>query len=400
MAHHTEEQDTVIAIVGAGKGGTAILKILLQIPGVTVRYVCDKEKDSGGMILAAENGIELVYELENSPIVADNTLDLIFEVTGSKNVFEYLQEKVSQNCTVVGAAGAKVLFYLLESQQNITEELRYCKLYLSEKVMERTEELEETNRELQRKVNELAGLNQKLHQINEEKTKYLVNATHQLKAPFAAIQSYSELLINGYADDLSEKSETIVKKIRDRCILLSNSIKEMLELANLNSFVEENLKMVKENLNTIASAQIERFKPVADSKNIRLLFNPCEREPVLTVNKKQIEALFHILIENAINYSHHESSIFVEVGCLENKRVYFSVKDQGIGIEEKNLKNIFREYFRTNRAVRQSYNGSGLGLAIAKRIAELHRAEISVDSIPGKGSLFIVEFPLQSLVQE
>ncbi len=399
MAHHTEEQDTVIAIVGAGKGGTAILKILLQIPGVTVKYVCDKEKESEGMILAAENRIERVYELENSPIVADNTLDLIFEVTGNKNVFEYLQEKVSQNCTVVGAAGAKVLFYLLESQQNITEELRYCKLYLSEKVMERTEELEETNRELQRKVNELAELNQKLHQINEEKTKYLVNATHQLKAPFAAIQSYSELLINGYADDLSEKSETIVKKIRDRCILLSNSIKEMLELANLNSFVEENLKMAKENLNDIASAQIERFKPVADSKNIRILFNPCEREPVLTVNRKQIEALFHILIENAINYSHHESSISVEVGCLGNKRVYFSVKDQGIGIEEKNLKNIFREYFRTNRAVRQSYNGSGLGLAIAKRIAELHRAEISVDSTPGQGSSFIVEFPLQSLAQ-
>ena len=400
MAIHTEEQDTVIAIVGAGKGGTAILKILLQIPGVTVKYVCDRNKDSEGMILAAENGITLVYELENSPIVTDSSIDLIFEVTGSKNVFEYLQEKVSQICTVIGAAGAKVLFYLLESQQNITKELRHCKLILSEKVLERTEELEETNRELQRKVNELAELNQKLHRVNEEKTKYLVNATHQLKAPFAAVQSYSELLLNGYADDLSEKSEEIVKKIRDRCILLTNSIKEMLELANLNSFVEENLKMADENLNDIASGQVERFKPVANSRDIQLLFTPCEGKPVLTVNKKQIEALFHILIENAINYSPDNSSILIEVGCLENKRVFFSVKDHGIGIEEKNLKNIFGEYFRTNRAVRQSYNGSGLGLAIAKRIAELHRAEISVDSTPGKGSLFTVEFPLQSLVQE
>ncbi len=400
MYKKLKEKDTVIAIVGAGQGGTAILKILLRIPGVMVRYVCDRDKNSEGMILAADKGIERIFTLENSPIVTDSSVDLIFEVTGDDRIFKFLQKNVSQNCTVIGAAGAKVIFYLLESQQKTNEELRHCKLILSEKVMERTEELEETNRELQRKVNELAELNKKLHDINNEKTKYLVNATHQLKAPFAAIQSYSELLLNGYAEDLSEKGESIVRRIRDRCILLSNSIREMLELANLNSFVEENLQMEEENLNDIASAQIERFKPVADGRGIKIKYSPCDREPRLGVNKKQIEALFHILIENAINYSPDNSTIEIRVGCLENKRVFFSIKDYGIGIEEKNLKNIFREYFRTNRAVHKSYNGSGLGLAIAKRIAELHRAEISVDSTPGKGSVFTVEFPLQNLLQE
>lgn len=395
-----EDRTYTIAIVGAGKGGAAILKILLQIPGVSVRYVCDKDPEAEGMILAAKNGIELVTDVNNSPIVSDSSLDLIFEVTGDSRIFDYLQKKVSHHCTVLGAAGAKVLFYLLESQQNITEELKHCKLILSERVMERTEELEESNRELQRKVNDFAELNKKLQQINDEKTKYLVNATHQLKAPFAAIQSYSELLLEGYADELSEKAGIIVKKIRDRCILLSKSIKEMLELANLNSFVEDNLVMEETDLNETALSLVKRMQIVAEGKGIEITFTPCKNRPVLPVNRKQIEALFQILIENAVNYSTNNSTVEVKVGCLDNKRIFFSVKDYGIGIEEKNLKNIFREYFRTNRGVRQSYSGSGLGLSIAKRISELHRAEIFVDSTPGKGSLFTVEFPLQNLDQE
>ncbi len=386
-------RDSSIAIVGAGKGGAAILRVLLQIPGVKVKYVCDKNPAAEGVILAEKHNIRIITELRGSEIIRDHSLNLIFEATGDREIFEYLQRNVDQRCTVLGAVGARVLFYLLESQQKITEELKHCKTILSEKVMERTEELEKSNMELQNKINEYQELNRKLQQINDEKTKYLVNATHQLKAPFAAIQSYSELLLDGYADTLSPKTEEIVTKIRDRCLLLSKSIREMLELANLNSFVEENLEITEEDLNDIVEKTIGDFTPAAEVKNIRILFKPDKEKLLISVNRKQIEALIHILLENAVNYSPENSDIDIITGKTDSGRTVFAVKDHGIGIEEKNLKNIFREYFRTNRAVRQSRSGSGLGLAIAKRIAELHRADITVDSTAGKGSVFKVEFP-------
>ncbi len=388
--------DSRIAIVGAGKGGTSILKVLLQIPGVEVKYICDSDSSAEGMILGQQAGVHCISSLKDSAIFSDTSINLIFEATGNKEIFNYLQQNVNTNCTVLGSASARIIYYLLDGQQKITEELQQCKLFLSQKVMDRTEELEKSNRELQRQINEYQDLNDKLQQVNEEKTKYLVNATHQLKAPFAAVQSYTELLLEGYADALSGPAEVIIKKMKDRCVLLSRSIKEMLELANLNSFVEENLIRKHENLILIVQEAIDSLKPVAEKKEIKMDFHVQAEKYIIACNRKQIEALIQILIENAINYSEQGGSVRISVKHSEQRRITLSVQDEGIGIEEKNLKNIFKEYFRTNRAVKKSYNGSGLGLAIAKRIAELHRSEITVDSIPGQGSVFKVEFPSQS----
>lgn len=384
-----------IAIVGAGKGGTSILKLLLQIPGVEVKYICDSDTSADGMVLGQRAGVHCISSLKDSAIFSDTSINLIFEATGKKEIFNYLQQNVNTNCTVIGSASARIIYYLLDGQQKITEELQQCKLFLSQKVMDRTEELEKSNRELQRQINEYQDLNDKLQQVNEEKTKYLVNATHQLKAPFAAVQSYTELLLEGYADALSGPAEVIIKKMKDRCVLLSRSIKEMLELANLNSFVEENLIRKNESLVLIVQEAIDSLKPVAEKKEIKMDFHEQTEKYMIACNRKQIEALIQILIENAINYSDQGGSIRISIKHSDQRRIALSIQDEGIGIEEKNLKNIFREYFRTNRAVKKSYNGSGLGLAIAKRIAELHRSEITVDSIPGRGSVFKVDFPSQ-----
>jgi len=382
-----------IAIVGMGQGGTLILKLLLQIPGATVKYICDANPGTEGMILGNRAGITCLTRLEGSEIVTDKSLNLVFEATGNKHIFEYLQQHVDTHCTVIGSVGARVIYYLLDGQQKITEELQQCKLILSEKVMDRTEELEKSNRKLQHQINEYQELNKKLQQVNEEKTKYLVNATHQLKAPFAAVQSYTELLLDGYADTLSDKAESIVRKMKNRCILLSSSIKEMLELANLNSFIDENLQTDEENLDDILREVIESMQPLFKRKDMIVSFHSESKPHMIRCNRKQIKALAQILLENAVHYSEPEKPIDVRVKKSREGRILFSVTDRGIGIEKKNLKNIFKEYFRTNRGVRKSYNGSGLGLAIAKRIAELHRGDISVDSVPGEGSVFKMEFP-------
>ncbi len=383
-----------IAIIGMGKGGTSILKLLLQIPGASVKYICDTNPNTEGMKLGKKAGITCFTDLKNSEIINNKSLDLIFEATDNKGIFKYLQDNTASHCTVIGAVGAKVIYYLLDGQQKITEELQQCKMILSEKVIEKTDDLEKSNRELQHQINEYQDLNNKLQQINNEKTKYLVNATHQLKAPFAAIQSYTELLLDGYADTFSNKAEIIIKKMKDRCVLLSNSIREMLELSNLNSFIEENLQKDEENLNVLMKEVIDSLKPVFDNNNIPVTIKSPAAENKIQCNKKQIISLIQILLENAINYSEPKMPIIIIIDRNKDGRIFFSIKDNGIGIEASNLKNIFKEYFRTNRAVSKSYNGSGLGLAIAKRIAELHRSDISVDSIPEKGSTFKVEFPI------
>ncbi len=384
----------IIGIVGAGAGGEAILANLLEIPGIKVKYMCDINTEAPGFQLAKKNHIQCITDVDMKILLEDEEVDLIFEITGKEKVFDYLQKNKLTSCNVMGSAAARVMFHMIDTQQKITTELKAYKLELAERVVERTDELETVNKELQQQVFSFQLLNEKLQDINDEKTKYLVNATHQLKAPFAAIQSYVDILLAGYADNLSGKAVSIIEKIKTRCELLSRSIREMLELANLNSCVEENIKMEYSCLNVIVDGVIEMISSIAEHRNIDISFTRCTGNCMTKCNPDQVKSLVQILIENALNYSNDNGNIEISLVEGPSTRTTLTVTDHGIGIASKNLKLIFKEYFRSNEAVKKSTNGTGLGLSIAKRIAQIHRTDILVDSTLGEGSSFKVSFSL------
>ena len=111
-------------------------------------------------------------------------------------------------------------------------------------------------------------------------------------------------------------------------------------------------------------------------------------------NKEQTKILFSILIDNAINYSIPNTDITISLST-NNKNILIQIKDQGIGIAEKNISKIFKEYFRSNNAVDIHENGSGLGLAIASEIISINKYKIKVESTLGKGTSFFVTMPIK-----
>ncbi len=385
-------EKNAIAIIGAGKAGKALLSVLLQIPLIKIKYISDIKKDAPGLILAKRNDIEVIYGKYAEKILKDKDIDMIFEVTGSDEVFNYLQKNKLPECNIMNYSMSKIIFFLLNSQQDVAKELRQYKLKLAERVIERTDELEKANYQLKEQIDLQQKLNEKLQQINNEKTKYLLNATHQLKAPFAAIQSYVDILIEGYADHISDKVLVVLEKIKIRCTLLTSLIRKMLELANLNSAVEENISVQKENLIDLIEKIIDDQASILENHKITVEFPHSGQKENINCNRELIETMIGILLENAINYSFDNSTIEITVEVDIKNRTIFSINDHGIGIEEKNFSRIFNEYFRSYSAAEKYKNGTGLGLPIAKRIAEFHHTEILVDSIPGKGATFIVPF--------
>jgi predicted dinucleotide-utilizing enzyme len=148
----------VIAIVGAGKGGTAILETLLDIPKVCIKYVYDINKDAHGIKLAAKHRIK--YNVSLKTLCSDPELNLIIEVTGKQSVYEDIMSMKQENTTVIGAKSTEIIFHFLDYQSRFNKKLE-------KEVKNRTRQLEISNEELQK--------------INDEKTKYLMHATHQLK---------------------------------------------------------------------------------------------------------------------------------------------------------------------------------------------------------------------------
>ncbi len=373
-----------IAMVGGGKGGAAILKALIKVPDIEIKYVCDIDPNAKAFDIAREHGIGICTD-NYAQIRNNDEIDIIFEITGNPDVLNDLTKIKSSKTTLIGPVMAEVIFHLLDSKNKVTEDLEEHKHSLEEKIRHRTIQLE-------KKIHEYEKLNEKLQEINDEKTKYLLKATHQLKAPFAAIQSYTDVIMEGFTGGVNKETFSIMNKIKIRCDLLSKSIKEMLELANLKSCIYNNLIFKEIGIKMLLSPIIELNNTNANIKNILIKFDKKNNEYLIKCCKEQLTILFSILIENAINYSYENGVVDVKV--IEDDSNYeIHIQDYGIGIPEKNLNKIFSEYFRSNNAVEHNNNGTGLGLAIAKEIAVIHGYQLQVVSEIEKGTTFKVVIP-------
>ncbi len=379
-----------IAIVGAGKGGLAFLRVLLNIPDVHIKYVCDVNPNSPGMMYATSHNIRCVTGID--AMVKDPEVTLIFEATGNPSVFQELQRKKTPETSLVGSKGTKSIFSFIDSYDEVNKKLRSYKLNLEKRIIERTEELEAANLELQKEKDIADKLYLKQTEISEEKTKYLLHATHQLKAPFAAIQSFLDIILEGYAGEVNDETRNILLKISTRTKLLTTVINEMLELAKLKTFSKDDGEMDVNDIAAVLSHVVDHFAVLAESKSIALHYPKPEAPLMVYCDKKQINVLFSILIENALNYSPEHTEIHIQLVETANDRVYFEIRDQGIGMAEEVKDRIFEEYFRTNNAVSFMPNGTGLGLAIASQIARIHHTHIDVASKLGEGSTFSIVF--------
>ncbi len=266
------DSGSVIAIIGAGKGGLALLKVLLRIPAVNIKYVCDIDPYAVGVLYAKNHNIKCTSDCDQ--ILIDEEVNLIFEATGDPKIFKYLNENKSQTISLIGAEGSKIIFQFLDAYNEVNKDLNEYKINLERKIIERTEDLEIANTQLEKEMLEYEKISQKLKEINNEKTKYLLYATHQLKAPFAAIQSYVDIILEGYTGKISQATRDIVEKIKRRCKLLSRVIKEMLELEKLKSRDEIVVDLKKINIGTILTDMVQLSKISAKYKKIKIDYSP------------------------------------------------------------------------------------------------------------------------------
>jgi signal transduction histidine kinase len=238
----------------------------------------------------------------------------------------------------------------------------------------------------------LIKFNTTLKEVNEQKNLFTVRATHELKAPFAAIKSYLLIIRDGILGDVPEKAMEVVQKIIARCDWIDENITDIIRLSNLKTSYYQKSLFKSLDINAVITEVAEEAKKYGDQRNIQIQFTAAKRNVTVNGIAKELKILFTNLIINAVNYS--ESDQRVTVSLKKSKRnVTVSVADKGIGISKDDIKKIFNEYYRTERASTHNVSGNGLGLSIVKEIVRMHNGTIVVDSEPGKGSAFTVTFP-------
>jgi len=243
---------------------------------------------------------------------------------------------------------------------------------------------------LKKRDHELDITNQQLVEAQKERKRHLLRTTHELKAPFAAIDANAQVLLRGYCGELPPQAFDVVKRISERCRKLATEIQEMLQLANLRHVDEKTLVWSKLNIDEILGWCVEKVEPLAQEKGVFLCLD-FSRFKVLGV-EEHLKMLFNNLVTNAILYSNDGGRVYVSCKTLTDGTAEVVIRDEGIGIHPDKLPKIFDEYYRTQEAVKHNKQSTGLGLSIVKRIALTHGIRIRVESSPGAGTKFILSF--------
>ena len=215
---------------------------------------------------------------------------------------------------------------------------------------------------------------------------FTANVSHELKTPLTAISGYAELIENHMVDEKEE--EHAVREIRRNSDRLLSLINDILALSELDQ-ADISLQLTETDLYELAGECCETMKVAAAEKQIRLLRKGSST--VVTADRNQMQELISNLLQNAVRYNNEGGTVIVSAGT-ENGRAFIRVEDDGIGIPEDQQDRVFERFYRVDKSRSRETGGTGLGLAIVKHIAELHDAEIRLESAPGKGTKVTVLF--------
>ena len=156
---------------------------------------------------------------------------------------------------------------------------------------------------------------------------------------------------------------------------------------------ESEINISSVNINEILEAVLKRLKPIAESKNIELIFESF-RPVIADVDELKFASVATNLVENAIKYNNTDGTVTASLNS-DHQYFYLKVTDTGIGISEENQDRVFERFFRVDKARSRETGGTGLGLAITKEIVMKHHGSIKIHSKEGEGTTVTVRIPLK-----
>jgi len=214
-----------------------------------------------------------------------------------------------------------------------------------------------------------------------------------MRSPLTAIQGSSELM--GRYNLNEDKRKQIAAMINSESKRLARMIQTFLDVERLADGQME-LKREPIGMHQVLDACMDRVRPLAERKNIQVTVE----EPIdgdVLGDRELMEYAVYNLLTNAIKYSPADTKVAVS-SHPDSGFLRLSIKDQGIGMDSRELKQIFTRFYRTKRAEASGEAGTGIGLSIVDQIVTVHGGRIEVTSAPGKGSCFTVVIPAHARV--
>lgn len=223
--------------------------------------------------------------------------------------------------------------------------------------------------------------------IEQMRLDFFANVSHELRTPVTVVRGYTESLVDGIVTDEKRRQQHYARMLSE-CQNMERLVGDLLLLSKMQNpdFVIEKepvtLQQIFKDLRRTASV-------IAEEKQIKIIVSQPEEPCMLMGDYGRLRQMFLVIVDNAIKFSKENSNVYISLEC--DKYITVSIQDEGVGIPEEELPNIFDKFYKSK--LRQNAKGSGLGLAIAREICLKHDGLIKVESEVGKGTNFLFTFP-------
>ncbi len=230
----------------------------------------------------------------------------------------------------------------------------------------------------------------------EDQKKFIANVSHDFRSPLTSIRGYLVAMQDGtIPEEMHDKYLGIVINETDRLTKLTN------ELLTLNNISSRGMLLDRTDfdLNAVIRSVAESFGGSCMDKRIAIELVLTDDKMVVNADMSKIQQVLYNVIDNAIKFSHHDSSIKIET-TEKHSKVFVSVKDSGIGIPKEDQKLIFDRFYKSDASRGKDKKGTGLGLSIVKEIIKAHEENINVISTLGVGTEFIFSLPKAAVMDD
>jgi len=235
---------------------------------------------------------------------------------------------------------------------------------------------------------------EQMARANKMKSEFVTIASHQLKTPLSEINWELELLLSKNNAGLTEKQLEIINTIGRSHQTMMRLVNDLLDVARIDQgkFV---LNKEKINLVSLIDEVVQNHQIIAKASNVEINVEKSEMVPEIVGDKRRVGIVIDNLVSNAVKYIRNKGFVEIKIESDE-KNISVYVKDNGIGIPEKEQSKIFQKFFRSNNAAKYQTGGTGLGLYISKNIIEQSGGELSFKSIEGVGTDFWFSLPINN----